>query len=168
MDAWYSRGDYDVAAVISAQDYQVTYDNGTVVTKPTEDLWVEAYNVTWTGAMREQQIIPRTSWYVLFPPEPVNKTSGTGNLVTLYYDPSCLQFYMARNYLAIPIIAGGAIPLLVVALALHQGLVKPEKMGGTGGADEHGEPAKSEGVKGTGGEAGGRAAAGGGEAGREG
>ncbi|MEX0567658.1 MAG: hypothetical protein Q6363_000660 [Candidatus Njordarchaeota archaeon] len=104
--AWYTQWDYDVANLVSADDYTAYYDNGSVKTKPTKNLTVEGEDDPNAppGAILYE-------WVVYLYEEPIN--SPQGNLTKIFYDPHCLQFYQIRDRLVFPILFVVFLPMIL-------------------------------------------------------
>lgn len=107
--AWYTKWDYDVAHLITADEYTAYYDNGSKIVKPMKELTVVATD--WGEPPPWDVDGKYHTWVVYFQEEPINSQSG--NLTKIFYDPQCLQFYAIRDRLVIPILIFGFMPLLM-------------------------------------------------------
>ncbi|MGQ4874261.1 MAG: hypothetical protein ACP6IY_09350 [Promethearchaeia archaeon] len=119
LNAWYSHGEYGISALISATDCTTRYKNGTIITKPTDDLWIEEYNWDRNAPDYPQWDVDGKyyRWIVSFPEEPLN---GSNALISLFYDPNYRMFYAVRNYMWIPIICTALIPMITVFIKRYK------------------------------------------------
>ncbi len=108
---WYKIGEYDVMAIITADQGKFTYDNGTQVWK---DL-LRGMNIVETPPELNPDIKPYGIIYQIYLYNiPINSTNG--NITEIYYDPLMIGFYEARADYTIQLII---VPISVILMVYY-------------------------------------------------
>ncbi len=119
VDGWYKIGDYDVMAILTADQVLYTFDNGTSL---------------WTNLSRGMVVTPPTPTnsgvrYLIYMYNlPFNNTKG--NVTRIYYDPIMLGFYEARPNYLIELCMFPAAVIIMVFVIRRKKLATPTNIKG--------------------------------------